>query len=90
MSGGRDSRSDVRVGGKKNDESAPGLETEVVLDCDLDLRNSSRKVWLVRSNVVQPFASVSLASLASLARVAHGAHPHASPVVVSHVIACMH
>lgn len=84
MSGGRDSRSDVRVGGKKNDESAPGLETAVVLDCDLDLRNSSRKVWLVRSNVVQPFASV------SLARVAHGAHPHASPVVVSHVIACMH
>mmetsp|Transcript_15666 Transcript_15666/g.44727 ORF Transcript_15666/g.44727 Transcript_15666/m.44727 type:complete len:312 (+) Transcript_15666:73-1008(+) len=48
MSGGRDSRSDVRVGGKKNDESAPGLETAVVLDCDLDLRNSSRKVWLVK------------------------------------------
>ena len=52
MNGGQDSRSGVRVGGK-NDASAPaGTEPDVVLDCDLDLKNSSRKVWLVRFNAV--------------------------------------
>lgn len=55
MSAGRDERSGPRGGGGgKKDESAPaaGLEPDV-LDCDLDLKNSSRNVWLVRVNVIE-------------------------------------